>query len=83
MPIADVGPQHRGMRHDGREVRANVNENWSVEERSVQRTLALLRGMRLNNESLPRRMNRAGFNPFGAVPERYRQEFEAAIPDQR
>jgi hypothetical protein len=75
MPIMDVGPQSRGMRHDGREVQRN--SNFSAEERQVQRTLALLRGMRLNeNESIARRMNRQGFNPFGAMPERIRNEME-------
>ena len=46
------------MRPPGREGNPSINENWSAEERQVQRTLALLRGIRLNNEVVPRRINR-------------------------
>jgi hypothetical protein len=50
------------MRHDGREV--HIGENWSSEERSVQRALALLRGIRPLRAAVPRRIEREGRNPF-------------------
>jgi hypothetical protein len=35
MPIWDIGMQHVGMRHGGQEPVAQVNENWTQEERQV------------------------------------------------
>ena len=72
MPIEDVGLQPRYM---GRNRDQQIGENWSVEERQVQRTLALLRGIRPSapiRPWVPR-------NPFG---RNYYQQ-QAAFPGER
>jgi hypothetical protein len=50
-----------------------INENWSAEERQVQRTLALLRGIRPGTDARPRPpprnpFGRNQYNPFGGYP---------------